>query len=316
MRREALAAWGVVCDAASDGYAALLKLREAHLRNEAYDAAFVDMNMPGMSGVELAATVQLDPSLRGLHMAMLTSIGEAGEIARARAAGIEIYLEKPVRQSELRHALVELLSSNWRPEAVAPLPPEQQLKGHVLIVEDNLVNQEVAAVMVERQGCTCTIVGGGRAALDALTRSGCDLVLMDLCLDDMDGDAVMQAIRGRQPGVGPFAVAPNVPIVALTARTGEDEREHGVDAGFDDYLGKPYTEAQLRRVLARFLPTAVVAVPSDPANAVKSSAPMVDANKIAYLRGLEAEGARGLVDRLVRAYRKSVPALMRQLESA
>jgi len=314
--REALAAWGVVCDAASDGYAALLKLREAHLRNEAYDAAFVDMNMPGMSGVELAATVQLDPSLRGLHMAMLTSIGEAGEIARARAAGIEIYLEKPVRQSELRHALVELLSSNWRPEAVAPLPPEQQLKGHVLIVEDNLVNQEVAAVMVERQGCTCTIVGGGRAALDALTRSGCDLVLMDLCLDDMDGDAVMQAIRGRQPGVGPFAVAPNVPIVALTARTGEDEREHGVDAGFDDYLGKPYTEAQLRRVLARFLPTAVVAVPSDPANAVKSSVPMVDANKIAYLRGLEAEGARGLVDRLVRAYRKSVPALMRQLESA
>ena len=319
---EALSAWGVHCETAPDGYAALLKLREAKLRKEAFDAAFVDMNMPGMSGVELAATVQLDPRLRGLHMAMLTSIGEAGEVARARAAGIEIYLEKPIRQAELRHALIALLSSNWRPEAAAPVPLAQQVKGHVLLVEDNVVNQEIAAVMLERLGCTHTIVESARAALDVLVRKGCDLVLIDRRLAEAGNGVFVRMLRGQEPGQGALAVSVSVPIIALSMRDAADGAADATTAGvdqapFDDVLSKPFTEAQLQRLLARFLPSAapVRAPTPDPAPVLPQEA-VVDANKIAYLRTIEAEGAHGLVDRLVRAYRKSVPALTRQLESA
>jgi signal transduction histidine kinase/DNA-binding response OmpR family regulator/HPt (histidine-containing phosphotransfer) domain-containing protein len=321
--QEALSAWGVQCETAPDGYAALLKLREAQFHKEGFDAAFVDMNMPGMNGVDLAATVQLDPRLRGLHMAMLTSIGEAGEVARARAAGIEIYLEKPIRQTELRHALIALLSSHWRPEAVAPVPLAEQVKGHVLLVEDNVVNQEIAAVMLERLGCTFAVVDNARAALEVIVRNGCDLVLIDRRLADATDGGFVHAVRGFGPRA--FDMPSTVPIIALRAHDAATPTgaaianvpagAHGV--GFDGELCKPFTEAQLQQTLACFLPQAApVREPAPEPIEREPRAPVVNANKIAYLRTIEAEGACGLVDRLIRAYRKSVPTLTRQLESA
>ncbi|CAN5252355.1 hypothetical protein BH09PSE6_BH09PSE6_17070 [soil metagenome] len=309
--QEMMRSWGVDCDVAEDGFRALIKLRDAALRNRPFEAAFIDMQMPGMDGVELASTISLDPGLPRLHMAMLTSLGGPGEITRAHAAGIEIHLEKPVRQTALRRVLVDLLSVERVATRVAEPALEQRLVGSVLLVEDNLVNQEIAAVMLERLGCRFELVDGGRGAIARLAEKSFDLVLMDCQMPDMDGFEATARIRSQGRPHGSLAVPADLPIVALTANAMEGERERCLDAGFDEYLSKPFTERQLHQVLERFLPHQ--RLPEAPALVVP---PVLDPAKIVELRRLERTGSGGLLGRLVEAFGRSTPPLAAQLQRA
>ncbi len=309
--QEMMRSWGVDCDTAEDGFRALIKLRDAALRNRPFEAAFIDMQMPGMDGVELASTISLDPKLPRLHMAMLTSLGGPGEITRAHAAGIEIHLEKPVRQTALRRVLVDLLSAERSAARVAQPAAERLLEGSVLLVEDNLVNQEIAAVMLDRLGLRFEVVDGGRAAIARLAETPYDLVLMDCQMPDMDGFEATARIRSQGRPHGSLAVGCDVPIVALTANAMDGERERCLEAGFADYLSKPFTERQLHQVLERFLPHR--RLPDAPAPVVTA---VLDPAKLADLRKLERTGARGLLARLAQAFRRSTPPLAAQLQRA
>ena len=164
------------------------------------------------------------------------------------------FVRGPLRQSSLLHALSE---------AVSPLPSaparragdvdavDDLVRGNgqrVLLVEDNPVNQRVAAHMIERLGYAVDVVADGAQAVAAAALGVYQLVLMDCQLPEVDGFSATIAIRRAEAGQGR-----HLPIVALTANTSPGDRERGIAAGMDDYLAKPIDALLLASVLARHL---------------------------------------------------------------
>jgi CheY-like chemotaxis protein len=246
-----LAAWGVCVAEAPGGAEALAALRSAE---EAFDLALLDFQMPEMDGLELARQIKVDPALAGVRLIMLTSLGVRGQREQARAAGIEGYLVKPVRQSLLYDCLVRVMAASGPLSSAPPRPaadsgrrPPPVARGpRVLLAEDNVVNQRLALRMLEKLGCRVDVVGNGREAVDAVRRGEYALVFMDCQMPEMDGFEATAAIRQGETGSG------RVPIIALTASAMQGDREECLAAGMDDYLSKPLGLRDLERMLRRW----------------------------------------------------------------
>jgi len=208
-----LRAGGVRCEAAHDGVQALGVMRRAHARGDGFDIAVVDMKMPMMDGIELTAAVRADARIAGLPIVLLTSLHSPAEVSRARAAGIQAYLSKPVRRQELFRALAQTLGAEAEAPAEGEGERELRFSAHVLLAEDNGVNQVVARNMLKSMGCTFEIVANGRLALEAARSGAFDLVLMDCQMPEMDGYDATRAIREHEAQSG----AARLPVVALTA---------------------------------------------------------------------------------------------------
>jgi len=246
-----LAAWAMHRTSAAGGAEALTLLREAAARGVPYDIALLDMMMPGMDGAELARTIRQDAALAATHLLMLTSAGSSADGSDACIPEVERCLSKPVRQSELYDALALLVGRTAMPAVPAPAAKAeyQPLHAHVLLAEDNRVNQLVAIAMLEKLGCRVQVVGDGYAVLEALAGRSYDLILMDCQMPNLDGFAATAAIRTReleQPG------ARRIPVIALTANAMEGDRERCLAAGMDDYLVKPLRAGVLYTVLKRW----------------------------------------------------------------
>ena len=243
-------AWGVRADSADNGTQAMDALRAAAARRQPYDVALVDMKMPGMSGLDLARAIQADPALSGLPLIMLTSLAAPGEATMAHRAGFSAYLNKPLRQADLRRCIARAVGTRVPAgETPAPRPePTRPLGGSVLLAEDNPVNREVALAMLEGLQCQVEVAGNGREAVAAWSRLHPDLVLMDCQMPEIDGFEATAEIRRLEHATGS-----RVPIIALTANAMEGDRERCLAAGMDDYLPKPFSRAELHEVLARWL---------------------------------------------------------------
>jgi len=113
----------------------------------------------------------------------------------------------------------------------------------VLVAEDNLVNQVVLESMLEELGCQVTLADDGHEALSAMTEATFDMVFMDCQMPGMDGLEATTAARGQ--GI-------DIPIVAVTANALTGDRERCIDAGMDDYLAKPVTQAHVADMLHRW----------------------------------------------------------------
>jgi CheY-like chemotaxis protein len=130
------------------------------------------------------------------------------------------------------------------------------LRGRVLLVEDNAVNQEIGLAMLQSIGCEVDLAADGREAIDATQARAYDLVLMDCQIPEVDGFEATRAIRARESSSGGKAPNRRLTIVALTANAMQGDREQCVAAGMDDYLSKPFTARQLRAMLQQWLPRA------------------------------------------------------------
>lgn len=119
----------------------------------------------------------------------------------------------------------------------------------VLLAEDNQINQEVEVAMLESAGCEVTIVNDGELALQALKNKHFDLVLMDCQMPGMDGLEATRQVRQRQSEYA------HIPIIAITANVQKHAREECQKAGMNDYLSKPFTQAEIREIIARWSPT-------------------------------------------------------------
>jgi signal transduction histidine kinase/DNA-binding response OmpR family regulator len=255
--RNQLSGWRIRNDAAADGRRALELLRKAHQGGHGYDMVLLDFMMPDMDGMELARAIKADPVLRYVKLIMLASVGMSWEARQASDAEISVYLSKPVKSSCLYDAIVNLSLSREQPDVSGiqdprPNTPPSSFDGHILLAEDNPVNQEVCRQMLTVLGCKVHVVSNGIEALSALSQSSFDLVLMDCQMPEMDGYEATRAIRSRE-AEGDGAVRPEI-IVALTANAMEGDREHCISVGMDDYLSKPFSMKQLQETLARWLP--------------------------------------------------------------
>jgi CheY-like chemotaxis protein len=172
----------------------------------------------------------------------------------AARRGIQSYLTLPIRPSHLRGLFEPKgLNTGWAAPAAPAPAPEGPVKVRVLLAEDNLVNQKVALIMLQKFGIEADVVATGVEALDALVGVSYDLILMDCQMPEMDGFEATRRIRERERG------SRRIPVVAMTANAMVGDREKCLEAGMDDYIAKPVRADALHRALSLWLPVGAVA---------------------------------------------------------
>ena len=259
-----LRSWGMRPECAGDGEQALKMLGTAALHGDPYRVALLDLHMPGLDGIELARAIQQDHVVAGTRLVLLTSLGDGGEARQARAAGIDAVLAKPVRVQALCGALTALLGDTDGAGAGEPgRGPAASAAGtgraagqatavgrraHILVVEDNVVNQRVTAKMLELRGHRIDVAANGLEALDALSRIPYDLVIMDCQMPEMDGYQATAEIRRRE------GAHRHTPVIAMTAGAMQGDEDRARSAGMDDFVTKPVIREQLFAALERWLP--------------------------------------------------------------
>ncbi len=261
---EQAESWGMTVTGVASADRALETLKAACDRQESYDLAVLDYQMPGVDGEELARRIKADPALRDTALIMLSSVDGKGDARRFRKAGVAASLVKPARAALLRDSIAQALSksvaagpsqegSQESPAPVAPTAasgPGLPRKGFRLILaEDNEVNRYVVMRMLADSPYELSIAVNGREALELWESGGIDLILMDVSMPEMDGHEATGAIRRRERATG----QPRVPILGLTAHTMKGDRERCLAAGMDDYLPKPVRQEDLKAMIARWL---------------------------------------------------------------
>ncbi|HUF05844.1 MAG TPA: response regulator [Candidatus Binatia bacterium] len=240
---EQVARWGMTATAVESGRAALDALAAAVRLERPFELVLLDANMPDMDGFEVAATIARQPALARVTVMMLTSSGACGEQSRCEALGIAAYLVKPVYAGDLLGAIERALGATPSTPAVRSLSASSAgtlamagggPRARVLLVEDNLVNERVAAGLLARRGHDVTVAHHGGEALALLDRDAFDVVLMDLQMPVMGGIEATIAIRERERDLGG-----HIRIVAMTAHAMNGDRERCLQAGMDGYLSKP-----------------------------------------------------------------------------
>ncbi len=311
--RQQLRSWDIDSVEAADGFQALNAVADANRDGQPFDLGVLDLNMPGMDGIELAERLKSDPQGGAeMRLFLLSSSGQRLSAAQAHLYGLAGNLTKPVRQSELFDCL--MTGFNGRPVVSQPASTERTTvsapaaaatgqhapdgeRGHVLLVEDNEMNQLVASKMLTRLGYRYDIAGNGMEAIAAIEAQRYDAVLMDCQMPEMDGYEATMEIRLREAG------GRHLPIIAMTAAAMDGDRERCLEAGMDDYITKPVRSDAVAAVLERWVGAAPVAEPAAaPPEAAPSDVRVLDADQLNVIRRLDdAEGTllREIIDKFL-----------------
>ncbi|WP_168929606.1 response regulator [Nocardioides sp. GY 10127] len=253
---EQLRWWSVEAEAAADADEAEALVERAHAEGRPYAAVLLDMAMPGRDGLTLARSLRQDPANAGVRLLMLTSVTHLTS-TQVSAAGIDDLLVKPVLGGVLRATLTDLLGGDREHEQEHPRAERSGAGRRVLVVEDNPVNQMVAAGLLEHLGYAHRTVDDGEAAVEAAAAETWDAILMDVQMPVLDGYGATRRIRAAEESSG----RPRVPVIAMTAAAVEGERERCLEAGMDDYLTKPVDPAALAGSLESWLGPVTAAPP-------------------------------------------------------
>ncbi|HEX5284511.1 MAG TPA: response regulator [Bryocella sp.] len=300
--------WGMFSTSVADGEQALHELEAARRSGAGYDLVLTDMQMPKMDGFGLIQEIKRKRDLSAPAIMMLTSGGRRGDAARCAELGIAAYLYKPVRQSELREAIVRVLSrkngAGDQPTLTRyDLPEQKPTVQHlnILLAEDNLINQKLAVRLLQKRGHTVTVANNGREALATLEKTAFDLVMMDVQMPEMDGFQATVELRRRERGTGG-----RIPVVAMTALAMKGDKERCLQAGMDAYLSKPIRPEELDRVLESY---------TSRGTAKRGSAEVagtVDSvNMEALLKSVDAD--RGFIAELAEIFREDYPRHLKAL---
>ena len=327
LKRQTIS-WGMKHKSSECGAKGIEELRLAKQTEDPFDLVLLDRDMPGMDGLEVAQKIKADPSIADTELIMLTSVGVGNDAAKAKKNGISAYLSKPVPQSDLYAAVIRVISGH--PKNVSDqtidstrIDQEKQVFNiHVLVAEDNLTNQNVAAAMLRIFGCRVDLASNGREAVEAVSKETYDLVFMDCQMPVLDGYQATAAIRQfeKEKGVGK-----NIPIIALTANALEGDREKCLTAGMDDYLSKPFFKSQILAVLTSWFPAGVngdnvssseglAGIKS--ANEQRNDSESIDRSMLLAIQELQIEGEPSIVDKVVKVYLESSAVLISQLRKS
>lgn len=236
------------------GQAALSALKQAKDAGNAFALVLLDMQMPEMDGYTVAKQIIQNPEFAGIKIIMLSSIGEHSYADRCRELGIAAYLSKPVKQSSLLNAIIEAMGVTSMSEehhtTVTPRPLDNGKRiYHILLAEDNIVNQKLTVRMLEKRGHTVVVAKDGKEALVALENELFDLILMDVQMPEMDGLEATAAIREKESATGE-----HIPIIAMTAHAMRGDRERCLEIGMDDYISKPVNVEKLYEIIEALAP--------------------------------------------------------------
>ncbi|MEN8260026.1 MAG: response regulator, partial [Pseudomonadota bacterium] len=311
-------AWGMEVTTTFAGSSALDLLYEAAKAHGPYDLILLDRHMPGMDGPALARMIRAAPEVVGMPIILMTALGQ-GQLETHDQQKDGVYLlTKPVRQSHLLECICRAFNTSEVMGGTATQTMEQPIRARILLTEDNPTNQEVARIMLEGFGCEVEIADNGSKALTRLKKSDYDLVLMDCLMPEMDGFETTRRLREFEQGTGR-----HVPVIALTADAMQEGRKKCLDAGMDDYLGKPFKPENLRKVLEHWLSPKDGASPSRAAVGQKEKVSpasetdgLLDEDALNLIRTLQRPGKPDLVKNVVKIYLGSTPTLLQTLSEA
>jgi CheY-like chemotaxis protein/HPt (histidine-containing phosphotransfer) domain-containing protein len=237
-----LSAYGMRVSGAADGFAAMAELERAWHKGRPYDLVFLDQMMPGLSGDKLAARIRAKAEFEETKLVLVSSAGTHG-INKTALLALDAVLQKPIRQQDLMDCLTKLFSSRMheagsiQSDRAAPNPPQAApaagLPLHLLLAEDNKINQQFAKALLAKAGHQTDVAENGHQAVDAVRRTAYDAVLMDVQMPELDGVEATKQIRALPP---PACL---VYIIALTANAMQGARAEYLAAGMDDYISKP-----------------------------------------------------------------------------
>ena len=292
--------WGMVSETAEMAGQALELIR----LGARYDVAIVDLHLPGMDGLALAAEIRKLPSTAMLPFVLLMPPGIRADAAANAHLAFAHNVAKPIKPAQLCAAIERaLFSPNTAVPAAITTSPllSERLPLRILLVDDNEINQKVAARILRQIGYQPDLAENGRKALDALDKNSYDLVFMDLMMPEMDGLEATHTIRERQKN---RAAHPNysarILIVAMTAHAMQSDREKCLAAGMDDYLAKPVRPADIRGIIEKWCSPAKQSeeTPASPAAKIETAAaePPVEMNRLNDLTDGNMDSLRELAD--------------------
>ena len=217
-----------------------------------------------MNGEDLGATIRADALHDGTLTVLVTSAGNRGDAARARARGFSAYVSKPLEWDLLARLLIEVRHrAENAPAGTAPalvtlhsMAEAERSRLRILLVEDSAVNQLVTQWTLKRLGYGLHMAATASAALEAWERDPFDLVLLDLRLPDGDGYALARELRSRE------APGRRASIVAMTGSAESGERERCLEAGMDEFITKPVDLGLLCNVVERLTHSAPGSAPA------------------------------------------------------
>ncbi|HQY57540.1 MAG: response regulator [Nitrospira sp.] len=323
--------WGMLDGQARDADEALQMLEQAAEAGTPYDAAVLDMLMPGKDGLQLAQDIRAHRHGAGVRLIVLTSLIQPGHAERARRAGFTAYLTKPVRHDQLLGCLRVVFGLQPHATFAATSTPaestispslitrhtlaEQRVRPRVLVAEDNVVNQKLAVRMLERLGYQPDVVSNGQEAVAAFTRETYAAIVMDCQMPTMDGYEATRHIREEEQRADSSKTRAHVPIIALTANAMPGDRERCKASGMDDYLAKPVKTDDLGRILERWVPLApldAAPAPIPPREMTKTDASVFDASTMLANIGGDVE----LFDQLIRLFLERHRSMVQEIETA
>jgi CheY-like chemotaxis protein/HPt (histidine-containing phosphotransfer) domain-containing protein len=325
------AKWGMLSRGAHSAAQALEWLRAG----EVFDLAILDMQMPGMDGLMLAAEIRKLPATTGaMPLVLLTSMGVHKDNPEFTSASFASCLTKPIKPAQLQEVLMRVVSGAPKPVSKkvpvnSKLDPSlaARLPLQVLLCDDNAINQKVALRLLQQMGYHPDQAANGNEALAALDQKPYDLIFMDVMMPEMGGFEATEHIRQRQSRKSQF---PNykqpIIIVAMTANAMQGDREKCLAAGMDDYIAKPIRPEDVRAIVERWAPkiahspeaappcAATPSTPPQPKSSTPSRAedPPVDMDRLNDF----TEGNPESLRELVTLYLDQTTGQLEQLEAA
>jgi signal transduction histidine kinase/CheY-like chemotaxis protein/HPt (histidine-containing phosphotransfer) domain-containing protein len=299
---------------ADSGEAALHSVSEAIAAGKPFDLILMDWAMPGMDGIETSRRILALSGKLAPKIILASAFDRDWSTERLQEAGIVAQLSKPVTPSTLYGAIVDTLSEKVHAPHYSGIrnghKPELDLSAlrgrHVLLAEDNLINQEVARELLEDAGMKVDVAGDGVKALAMASQTAYDLILMDIQMPRMDGITATREIRRLPERV-------SVPILAMTANAFKEDRAQCLDAGMNDHVAKPVDPDRLFSALLQWLPATRTA--QQDAATPPSSRPRdeLSADEALVLQSLEAIDGLDVAAGL-RVTRGKVPSYLRHLK--
>ncbi|MBI3784598.1 MAG: response regulator, partial [Deltaproteobacteria bacterium] len=267
---EMMLRWHMRPTVVGNAAAAQVALDQATQSGRRFALVVLDEQMPIMNGFTLAERIAARVLPNPPTLIMLTSGGQAGDVERCRALGIAAHLMKPINPKDLLEAILRTVtpSGGQRGRVIGDTvetvnPPTDGLPHrHILLAEDNVVNQRLALRLLEKHGYTVVLANDGVEAIDAFEREPFDAVLMDVQMPGMDGFEATAEIRRREgQGSVPTGEPRNIhiPIIAMTAHAMKGDRERCLAAGMDGYVSKPIRGEDLFEVIDQLVPGAPLA---------------------------------------------------------
>jgi two-component system sensor histidine kinase/response regulator len=251
-----------VAEEADSGIAAIDEVKRVAREGKSYDVIFIDWQMPKIDGIETARRIKALGLSPMPHLAIITSYGREEVIKQAEALGIEQLLIKPVSASILFDTIMHLIGAHRMEFRENPEPAGENETiaagasgARILLVEDNVLNQEVAMEILEKAGYEILVAGDGREAIEKARVENVDLILMDVQMPVMDGIAATKELRADER----FA---SLPIIAMTASATTEDRDRCISAGMNDFIIKPIDPEYMFATLAKYCSGKVRAMPA------------------------------------------------------